>query len=221
VLLDIGVPLSKDSKYDWTYLKDKITEKLESKDSMKDKNVQQLERFVQRVRMICQQIIQQDKQGISMYKEAPATIDEDAGHKHKRQKTGEEDKQEIAAPSEAKSKNEEDDDQQNLQQFSYFEDCGDFNPDNDGFSIDFDLANKLHKRLNILYFIRKELLPNKAKVFMSKLDDLKKDYMSKKASLSLPANWDPERHDKAFLYALSDNGFNYLAKIADNLDNSK
>ena len=80
VLLDIGVPLSNESKYDWTFLKDKISEKLKDKDPMKDKSVQQLERFVQRVRMICQQLIQESKQGISMYNKTKIYIEEETSN---------------------------------------------------------------------------------------------------------------------------------------------
>ena len=86
VLLDIGVPLSKDSKYDWTYLKEKIIEAMKDKD-LKDKNIQQLERFVQRIRMISQQKLLQETQGISMYKDKPATLDESC--QNKRQKVTE------------------------------------------------------------------------------------------------------------------------------------
>jgi hypothetical protein len=223
MLLDIGVPLSNDSKYDWSYLKDKILEHSEVKDSMKDKNVQQLERFVQRTRMICQQLIQQDRKGISMYQNAPATLDDNADPPAvKRQKTGEEDKQEQLIPVKDKFKFEDDEESKNLNdnQISYFEDCLDFDPDNDGFGIDFKLASKLHKRLNMLYFIRKELLPGKAKLFISGLDQLKEEFARNDASHSLPENWDPAIHDKALIYAVSDNGFKYLTTIAQKIHNS-
>ena len=221
VLLDIGVPLSNDSKYDWTYLKDKIMEAMKDKDTMKDKNVQQLERFVQRVRMICQQLIQQDKQGISMYKATPATLEDDVGGKNKRFKTGEEDKEETIIPSEARPKHDDNDDEedkaQNDHHFSYFEDCCDFDPDSDGFNIDFELASKLHNRLNMMYFIRKELLPNKAKIFIAGLAQLAQDFEAGNGTEGLPSNWIPEKHDKALLYSLSDNGFSYLTKLSNNL----
>ena len=75
VLLDIGVPLSKDSKYDWTYLKERVILAMKEKD-LKDKNIQQLERFVQRIRMISQQKILKENKGVSMYMDTPAIIEE-------------------------------------------------------------------------------------------------------------------------------------------------
>ena len=90
VLLNIGVPISNDSKYDWSQLREKVIESHAFKDSIKEHNIQQLERFVQRVRMICQQIVHEEKKGQSMYNKMPATIEEDTtGAKYKRIKTDE------------------------------------------------------------------------------------------------------------------------------------
>lgn len=66
VLLDIGIPLSNDSKNDWAYLKEKVSDALVTKDGAKDKNIQQLERFVQRTRMICQQLYSSEQKGMQL-----------------------------------------------------------------------------------------------------------------------------------------------------------
>ena len=40
-----------------------------------------------------------------------------------------------------------------------------FDPDSDGFIFDLPLATKLHRNVNLLEFIRKRILSNKAKFF--------------------------------------------------------
>ena len=78
---------------------------------------------------------------------------------HKRFKTGESDEEEqiiISINPNLNSKSDLEEEKERVEKpFSYFEDCYDFDPDNDGFSIDIELANKLHKRLNMLYYLRK------------------------------------------------------------------
>ncbi|CAI2387839.1 unnamed protein product [Moneuplotes crassus] len=192
VLLDIGIPLSKDSKYDWTYLKEKIIVAMDGKD-LKDKNIQQLERFVQRVRMICQQKILQESEGISMYKDIPAVLDsDDETSEHKKPKTEEKEESKEDPIEESKIPLEN----------SYFDNCLKFDPDKDGFKLTKEISHELHKRLNMLDFIRKEILTNKGKLFKSG-----------SSTLSSSPKITPDQ-DKSLLYTLNLNGFSSLSSLS-------
>lgn len=52
LIIDFGVPLSNEGKNDWNLLKEKLEKDIEG-----DKSVQTIERFVQRLRMVSQQIL--------------------------------------------------------------------------------------------------------------------------------------------------------------------
>jgi hypothetical protein len=87
-------------------------------------------------------------------------------------------------------------------------------PDNDGFNISFEEAEKLNKNMNILHFIRKYIISNNFKLFnngVSNLVDASKN--------SLPTNnWDCATHDKALLIAVNEHGLSYMDKMSNNKD---
>ena len=56
-----------------------------------------------------------------------------------------------------------------------------FDPDSDGFIFDLPLAQKLHRNMNLLEFIRKRILSNKAKLFDQNTKNLT-TYMTPKES---------------------------------------
>lgn len=106
-------------------------------------------------------------------------------------------------------------------------------PDNDGFNLSFEEAEKLNKNMNILHYIRKHILSNNSKLFYNGLNSLiestfPQNYNVANTSLgntsnnyipylhNLPAGWDCANHDKGLLNAVADNGLSYL----NNLSNS-
>ena len=66
-------------------------------------------------------------------------------------------------------------------------------PDNDSFNISAEVAEKLIKNLNILHFIRKFILINKAKLFNSGLQSLNEVSKNKEG---ITSNWDCNTNDK-------------------------
>lgn len=97
-------------------------------------------------------------------------------------------------------------------------------PDNDGFNISLEDAEKLNKNMNILHFIRKYILSNNAKLFQNGLQSLIEasinsiDNYCNTSPFSgiLPDNWKCAEHDKGILNAVADNGLNYLNQISNN-----
>ena len=73
-----------------------------------------------------------------------------------------------------------------------------FDPDNDGFRIDFQQAAALHKRLGLLQYVRKSLLGSQAAVIIESAQQLKAatEKEIQYGSSDLPANWDSELHDR-------------------------
>ena len=51
-----------------------------------------------------------------------------------------------------------------------------FDPDNDGFNFGYEKATLIHKNMNILQFIRKNLLPNNCKHFEMGLEALQEQF---------------------------------------------
>lgn len=107
-------------------------------------------------------------------------------------------------------------------------------PDNDGFNISFEDAEKLNKNMNILHFIRKHILSNNSKLFHNGLNSLIESSFPQNFNVAntslgntsnsyspypniLPEEWDCANHDKGLLNAVADNGLNYL----HNLDNNQ
>ena len=56
--------------------------------------------------------------------------------------------------------------------FTGFTKIQNFNPDDDGFTFDLASAKQLHKNMNLLEFIRKRILSNKAKLFDQNVKNL-------------------------------------------------
>lgn len=94
-------------------------------------------------------------------------------------------------------------------------------PDNDGFNMSFDIAEKLNKTMNILHFIRKHILSNNSKLFYNGLSSLIESTSNQNSghlsfSGVLPSSWDCNTHDKGILNAVADNGLNFLNSISNN-----
>jgi hypothetical protein len=106
-------------------------------------------------------------------------------------------------------------------------------PDNDGFIISFEDAEKFNKNMNILHFIRRYIISNSGKLFMSGLKSLiesskinnNKDSDNLNSNNNnyfipymgnLPENWNFSQHDKGILNAVADNGLNFLNQISYN-----
>jgi len=106
-------------------------------------------------------------------------------------------------------------------------------PDNDGFNISFEEAERLNKNMNILHYIRKHILSNNSKLFHNGLHSLMEstfpqNYSVANTSLgntsntyipypfSLPNGWDCSNHDKGLLNAVADNGLNYMNNLNNN-----
>lgn len=86
--------------------------------------------------------------------------------------------------------------------FSGYTELRNFDPDTDGLVFDLPLAKKLHRTMNLLEFVRKRILSNKAKFFDQNVKALSIFLTDQKLS----ENWDCKRHDKALLKAFSDYG---------------
>ena len=84
-------------------------------------------------------------------------------------------------------------------------------PDNDNFIISYEDSDALIKNMNILSFIRKNVLSSNAKLFFNAIPSIKNsDYKN------LPDLWDPEVHDKELLYSVINKGFSSLSSIKQN-----
>ena len=92
-------------------------------------------------------------------------------------------------------------------------------PDNDGFNMSFEEAEKMNKNMNILHFIRKHILSNKAKLFLNGLNNLSEiTKTGNSLPQNLPANWDCSNHDRNLLQAVEDNGLSYTEKLSNNMN---
>jgi F/Y-rich N-terminus len=100
-------------------------------------------------------------------------------------------------------------------------------PDNDGFNINLDDAERLNKYMNILHFIRKYILANNSKLFYNGLTSLTESSIANNPNgyllsnympypYTLPDGWDCNIHDKGLLNAVADNGINFLHNISNN-----
>lgn len=90
-------------------------------------------------------------------------------------------------------------------------------PDNDGFNILFEEAEKLNKNMNILHFIRKYILADSSRLFNNGLNTLiEATNSSNTLPQNLPTNWDCSLHDKNLLIAVEENGFSFLNNLSGN-----
>jgi len=92
-----------------------------------------------------------------------------------------------------------------------------FDPDKDEFVVTPEMAKQLYKNINLLSYIRNQLLASNAKIFnagLTSLADNLQKYRSEKHA-HLPENWEPQIHDKGLLYAVSENGFSVLKHLPD------
>jgi hypothetical protein len=90
-------------------------------------------------------------------------------------------------------------------------------PDNDGFNILFEEAEKLNKNMNILHFIRKYILADSSRLFNNGLNSLIEATNSANTlPQNLLTNWDCSLHDKNLLIAVEENGFAFLNNISGN-----
>lgn len=88
-----------------------------------------------------------------------------------------------------------------------------FDPDDDAFVLNFEKAQILHKHINILQFVRKNLLPllsNKGKKLKNELGQLEE------CQSNLPEGWSVQKHDKNLLQAASKKGIKYLGSLNGN-----
>ena len=88
-------------------------------------------------------------------------------------------------------------------------------PDKDGFEISPEDAEALGNNIDLLTFIRKNMIISSGKVFENSVEKIKSsDY-------ELPENWDVEIHDKELLTRVAEKGFSILSSIeAEFIENS-
>jgi hypothetical protein len=93
-------------------------------------------------------------------------------------------------------------------------------PDDDGFNISFDDAEKLNRNMNILHFLRKHMLSHGGKLFnngLGHLIDTTNKNIEGNAN-NLPNNWDCSVHDISLLRAVDINGLSILNILSGNRD---
>lgn len=105
-------------------------------------------------------------------------------------------------------------------------------PDNDGFNISFEDAERLNKNMNILHYIRKHILSNYSKLFNNGLNSLIESSFPQNFNVAntslgntsctylpypfnLPQGWSCAKHDKGLLNAVADNGLSYLNNLSN------
>lgn len=161
LVTDFGIPITSEGKYDWTLLREMLSQRIlkdnePEKSNITEKGVQSLEKFVQKLRIYSQELIDN-------------TI----------------------------STNE-------------------FGSDKDGFFISLEQARELYENINLLSYIRTQLLSGNAKTVNNGLtsltDNLQKYRLEKHPNL--PETWKPQIHDKGLLYAISENGFSVLEDLS-------
>lgn len=84
-------------------------------------------------------------------------------------------------------------------------------PDNDNFVLTIEDAEALNKNMNLLTFIRKNILASNAKLFISAISSIKASTLPG----ILHRNWEPEVHDKELLYSVINKGFTSLSSLAN------
>jgi len=85
-------------------------------------------------------------------------------------------------------------------------------PDDDGFNMTIEEAEKLNKNMNMLQFIRKNILMHNAKIFNKHLVEL--EVTTKKLD-NFPTGWKCGLNDLNLLTAVKNFGFNYLSKLVN------
>lgn len=91
-----------------------------------------------------------------------------------------------------------------------------FDPDGDGFDFNHEKALKLHNNMNLLQFIRRNLAIYGTSQKMGKQFDQGIDNLQKKLKddeKRMPECWQPKKHDKGLLKAVSQKGFEHLKVI--------
>ena len=90
-------------------------------------------------------------------------------------------------------------------------------PDEDGFEMSFEEAEALTRNINLLNFVRRNILKSNPK-FLASTFGVLQETLTKylQSGLSLPANWVSSVHDRGLLLAVDDNGLGYIGKLSDN-----
>jgi hypothetical protein len=91
-------------------------------------------------------------------------------------------------------------------------------PDEDGFNISFEDAEKLNRNMNILHFIRKHILSRGGKLFNNGLNHLIETTNKNVEgnANNLPLNWNCTTHDIALLRSVNENGLSFLNFLSNN-----
>ena len=164
VMTVIGIPLTAEGKSDWNKMKEMLNKELPD---IQIKQVQQLERMAQRLRMIAQ-IVLQIEENRESGKESAVYANQ-------------------------------------------------LDPDEDGFEMSFEEAEALTRNINLLNFVRRNILKSNPK-FLASTFGVLQETLTKylQSGLSLPANWVSSVHDRGLLLAVDDNGLGYIGKLSDN-----
>lgn len=88
----------------------------------------------------------------------------------------------------------------------------DLDPDNDNFVITVEDAELLNKNMNMLTFIRKNILSSNAKLFLTAIPSIKS------AKYDLPKEWQVDVHDKDLLFTVINKGFKALESLLETSD---
>eukprot|EP00347_Sterkiella_histriomuscorum_P020477 403337650 len=260
ILINVGVPVNSEGKNDYGFIRNKLVKpdeegvqnqaqpeeiKQQQDQPMADttnmqltaiddqnkegerNTAQNLERFIQRLRMVSQQIIQSHQQMNAQQSQ----IEEEKVNLIKQEQ--DEDLNEESKQLEEKKKFE----QQEKQPISTKSRIINFDPDEDGFNFGYEKACIIHKNMNILQFIRKNLLLGNGRQFETGLEALQEQFIKdrnqneqmadidentvnneEKLAQILPENWSCERHDRGVLTAVNTSGFEALQTLSGNKD---
>lgn len=169
--------------------------------------MQNLDKFVQRIRMVCHEIVvykqEADEKENGEYQQQIAEYEKNlVGN--------------MAPEKAAKKKKEEEIFQVDLDPYPVFA-VQEFVPDEDGWVLERERAERIHRVVNIYSFLRKTIMPNNLEKLTQNIEKLTQLLDKQKSEGKMPPQWTIEVHDKALLAKLSENGRSYLTQMAEKL----
>ncbi|KRX05591.1 hypothetical protein PPERSA_12769 [Pseudocohnilembus persalinus] len=230
-LLNFGVPLNQDGRSNWVEIREYIKQ-LKGFENF-DRSIAQIEKMVQKFRLECQSLIienegnQEDENNNNLEKKN-VKKEENYDQQEEIEEEGQNDKieenkceqqtkkNEVKQEDEEQKsdKNEDQNQEQNNQDPIQIKELINIEQDcNRPFRILYEDAVKFNKNINMIYFIRKNILVNQNVSFNVVQDDLAKQ--SQKIDTNAPyyidnENYQPQKHDLKLLKFVSEKGFSGL-----------
>lgn len=78
-------------------------------------------------------------------------------------------------------------------------------------------AERIHKTVNLFFFVRKSILPNNLEKLKQNIDKVSAHLDKLKSKGKMPHSWTSEEHDRTLLIKLCENGQSYLPDLAEEL----